>query len=762
VSWAQLARDETPDRFGPAPKRWGLRSTLGQATSTVGPEVRSPWYPRGMRSFSARVEQHAPPALPAPESLGLPERLGYRLKNRLLGPPLSTERLTTERLGKPTALAVLSSDVMSSSAYATEQILTVLVPVVGVAAFSLVVPLTGVILVVLAVVTLSYREVIRAYPKAGGAYVVSRENFGPNVAQVASAALLIDYTLTVAVSVAAGVDALTSAVPALDHYTVEFSVGFVVILAFGNLRGVREAGRVFALPTFFFIANMAVLIVTGVVRAALGDLPSHSIHRVGAVHAGTPGGGLLMGVSLFFLLQAFANGGAALTGTEAISNGVSVFRDPQARNARTTLAWMAVILGSMFVGVSALAALTHAVPFQDGTPTVLSQDARFVYGTGSLGSTLYYLLQGGTMAILILAANTSFTGFPFLASFAAEDRFLPRQLTKRGHRLVFSNGIVVLTVLAVALLLATRARVSSLIALYAIGVFTGFTMAGAGMVRYHLREREQGWRKRIVVNGSAAVLSFVVDVVFAVTKFTEGAWVVVVLLPVLVAAFIRLHRQYQAESVQLEEGATQACEAPVLRRHVVLVLVDRIDLATAKAIQYARTLAPDEIRAVHIAIDSRRAQTLESRWSGLALSRLDLEIVECPDRRLVRAVLEVVAEALHDGETEATVLLPRRLYPWVWDRLLHERNAERIAAAVTWTTPPPRSCPTSSAGDVSSAAARSRSAGGRPPATVREPGAGSGAGPSARRPWRTRPRPCPARCPSGRCGGASGPRWQAR
>ncbi|MBO0715651.1 MAG: APC family permease, partial [Acidimicrobiales bacterium] len=517
-----------------------------------------------------------------------------RIKNRLLGAPLATERLSTERLGKPTALAVLSSDVMSSSAYATEQILTVLVPVAGVAAFSLVVPLTGVILVVLLAVTLSYREVIRAYPRAGGAYVVSRENFGLNVAQLASAALLIDYTLTVAVSVAAGVDALTSAVPALAPYNVELSVGFVILLAYGNLRGVREAGRIFAVPTFFFVANMALLIVTGLVKAVLGDLGTHSIHRVGAVHAGTPGGGLLLGVSLFFLLQAFANGGTALTGTEAISNGVSVFREPQARNARTTLAFMAVILGSLFLGVSVLAALTHAVPFEAGTPTVLAQAAKFVYGTGGLGSALFYLLQAGTMAILVLAANTSFTGFPFLASFAAEDSFLPRQLQRRGHRLVFSNGIVVLTVLAVALLLATDARVSSLIALYAIGVFTGFTMAGAGMVRYHLREREPGWRRGVIVNGSAAVLSFVVDVVFAVTKFTEGAWLVVVLLPLMVGAFIRLHRQYQQEAAQLEEGATQACEAPVLRRHVALVLVDRIDLATAKAIQYARTLAPDE------------------------------------------------------------------------------------------------------------------------------------------------------------------------
>jgi amino acid transporter len=637
-----------------------------------------------VRTFSARVDKQAPPALPTPESLELPETLGYRIKNKLLGPPLVSERLATERLGKPTALAVLSSDVMSSSAYATEQMLVVLVPIVGAAAFSLVLPLTAAILVVLAFVCLSYREVIAAYPKAGGAYVVSRDNFGLNVAQVASAALLIDYTLTVAVSVAAGVDAVTSAFPVLAPYNVEMAVGFVVLIAYGNLRGVREAGRAFALPTFFFIGNMALMIVLGLVKAAFGELSRRTaLAAPGTVHVGHPGSGLFLGASLFFVLQAFANGGTALTGTEAISNGVSVFREPQARNARQTLVAMSVILGSLFLGVSVLASLVHPVPYLDGTPTVLSQLAKAVYGRGPLGTALFLMLQAATMAILVLAANTSFTGFPFLASFAAEDRFLPRQLTRRGHRLVFSNGIVVLTVVSVALLVATDARVSSLIALYAIGVFTGFTMAGAGMVRHHLRTREAHWRRRAVINGSSAVLSFVVDLVFAVTKFTEGAWLVVVLMPLMVFAFVRLNREYRKEAEELEAGAAEACEAPTLRRHAVLVLVDRLDLAVARAIQYARALHPDEIRAVHFVLDSRVAEQLREHWAGLGLKRFPLEIRDCPDRRLGRAALELVAETLADGETEVSVVMPRRAFRRGWSRILHDRTADRIAAVVS-------------------------------------------------------------------------------
>ena len=626
----------------------------------------------------------APEAVPSPDLVDLPENLRYRLKNAVLGPPLATERQSVERLGKPTALAVLSSDVISSSAYATEQILVQLVKYIGVAAFALVVPVTIAVVVVLLFVTASYLEVVKVYTKAGGAYVVARDNFGLGVAQIAAVSLLIDYTLTVAVSVAAGVDALTSVFPRLGHHdgTMWIAIGLVVLIAYGNLRGIREAGRTFAIPTYFFIANMALLIIVGSVKAALGDLHAHSLHHAGAISVGTPGHGLLLGASVFIVMKAFASGGSALTGTEAISNGVSVFRTPESRNARITLVIMSVVLGSLVLGIAALAAIVHPVPYALGTPTVLAQVAQYVYGHGAFQHVLFLLLQAGTMLILVLAANTSFTGFPFLASFAADDSYLPRQLTRRGHRLVFSTGILVLTAVAIVILLITQARLDSLIALYAIGVFTGFTMAGAGMVKYHFTHREPHWRRGVVINGTAALLSFVVLLIFVVTKFEEGAWVVVVLMPLGVLVLTRLHRQYVREDEQLEAGASQACEVPVLRKHMVVVLVDRMDLATARAIQYARTLSPDHLRAVHFAVDPVEASTLEHDWSRLGLSRLPLDIIDCPDRRLARAALELAAQITRDGDTELTMLLPRRGFAAGWRRLLHDRSADRIAAAV--------------------------------------------------------------------------------
>ena len=347
---------------------------------------------------------------------------------------------------------------------------------------------------------------VKVYTKAGGAYVVARENFGLTVAQVAAMSLLIDYTLTVAVSVAAGVAAVTSVFPGLTPETTWIAIVFVLLIAYGNLRGIREAGRTFAIPTYFFIANMVVLMAVGAVqgRHRRRCTPSRSTAIRGPSTSGTRGERRSStGPAIFVVLRAFASGGSALTGTEAISNGVSVFRRPESRNARITMVMMALILGSLVLGVSSLAAVTHPVPYLSGTPTVISQIAKYVYGTTALGNFLYVLLQVGTMLILILAANTSFTGFPFLASFAAEDSYLPRQLTKRGHRLVFSTGIIVLTVVSVVLLVVTGAKVDKLIPLYAIGVFTGFTMAGAGMAKYHLSHREDHWRRRLAINGTA-------------------------------------------------------------------------------------------------------------------------------------------------------------------------------------------------------------------------------------------------------------------
>jgi amino acid transporter len=619
-----------------------------------------------------------------PPAVEVPESFGYRLKTRLLGPPLDTEQLVHERLGKPTALAIFASDNLSSVAYGTEEILTHLVQFVGVAAFALVMPITIALLVVLGFLILSYRQTIKAYPSAGGAYIVTRDNFGLLPAQVAGVALLTDYVLTVAVSVAAGTAALTSAASGLSPYAVEISVFFIVFIAYGNLRGVRESGRMFAAPTYFFIVTMIVLLGLGIGRMLFGHLPVQSLHKPGLVPIGHAGGGFLQGATLFVVLRAFASGGAAVTGVEAISNGVPAFRVPEWRNARTTLVIMGSTLGAMFFGLSLLAAKLHVAPYAKGTPTVISQIGKVVFGPGPLGQALYYCLQAGTMLILVLAANTSFADFPRLASFHAGDNFMPRQLTKRGHRLVFSNGIISLAVASIVLVVITAARVDRLIPLYAIGVFTSFTLSQAGMAKHHITQKEPGWRKGLFINATGAVLSLIVDVIIAITKFKPagailGAWVVIVLVPVMVYVLTRLNKQYEAEADELEHDAPKAAEVPILRRHVVLVPIDSLDVAAARAIQYARTLTPDELRAVHFDLDPIRTEELAQAWRRLGLGQVTLDIIECPDRRITKAAAEVVAEVLADGDTEVSVLIPRRAYTSRWHRLLHDRTADAIA-----------------------------------------------------------------------------------
>ena len=640
-----------------------------------------------MRTFTTKhageESRSGPRPFPAESPVELPESRRYRLKKRLLGPPLDTDRLEHERLGKPTALAVFASDNLSSSAYASEEILRVLVPVVGVAAFSLLVPITGALLVVLGFLILSYRETIKAYPTAGGAYMVTRDNFGLLPAQVAGVALLTDYVLTVAVSVAAGTAALASAFPGLTAYEVPISVAFIIVIAFGNLKGVRESGRIFAVPTYFFMFMMALLIGAGVYQMTTGDLARAPDHAAGMMKFGSAGDGIFYGAAIFVILKAFASGGAAVTGVEAISNGVPAFKKPEWKNARSTLVVMGCSLGAMFLGLSVLAADMHVAPYEDGTPTVISEVGRLTFGGGSAGNLLYYALQAATMLILVLAANTSFADFPRLASFHAGDNFMPKQLTKRGHRLVFSNGIIALSVAAIVLVVITQAKVDRLIPLYAIGVFTSFTLSQAGMAKHHWTLREPHWRRGIAINGIGAVLSFVVLIVVGITKFTHGAWAIIVIVPILVALLVRLNRQYVAEAHQLEDDAHAAVSAPILSRHVVLVFVARLDQSTARAIQYARTLMPDEMRAVHIAWDRHAAEELADSWRTLGLSRVPLELVDCPDRRVARAALDVVAREVADAKTEVTVLLPHRLYRRFWHRLLHDNTGDEIAAAVT-------------------------------------------------------------------------------
>lgn len=615
--------------------------------------------------------------------LRIPLSVGDVAKRVFLGKPLITEDIASEKLSNGVALGALSPDAVSSVAYGPEQILIELLPHAGLAAFLLLLPITGVILLILVLVAASYRQVVMAYTRAGGSYIVARDNFGPRVAQIAAAALLIDYVVTVAVQSAAGTVAVVSAVPALGPYSLAITVGVVLIICYANLRGLREAGMPFAVATYSFIAMVGLTIVVGVARAIGGGLPVYDpAHMAGAVPV-NQGNGLVLGATILVLLRAFANGGSSLTGVEAISNTVDYFRKPQGRNARRVLTAMACILGFLLAGVAYLAHVTHATPYLTEYPSVLSQIGRAVYGNGMVGDVFYVLVQASTAAILFTGANTSFNGFPALASFVAEDRFLPRQLTKRGHRLVFSNGIITLTTLSVALLVVTGGSVNALVPFYAIGVFTGFSMAGYGMTKHHVTHREPGWRHRLAINLSAAILSTVVVGIFAVAKFTEGAWLVVVVFPVLVFVLTRLNREYRAEAAILEMFRSDRPELVKYARHKVLVFVDSVDLAVIEALRYGRGLRADELVAVHFMVDPAHATQLRKRWDHFALDT-PLRIVDCPDRRISRSAQLLVAKARDEQpNTNVTVLLPRRTFARLLGRLLHDRTADKVAQAVS-------------------------------------------------------------------------------
>jgi amino acid transporter len=614
----------------------------------------------------------------------LPQTLSYRLKRRLLGPALTRDALKHERLSKRLALGVLSSDCISSSAYGTEEMLLILLPTFGLTAFTILLPLTGVILAVLLIVTLSYRDVVRVYTQAGGSYVVAREMFGPTVAQVAAVALMLDYIVTVAVQAAAGTFALASAAPSLAHLQVQITVAVVLLLFFGNLRGLREAGRTFAFPTYFFVLSVGLVIIVGIFREVTGTLGQYATNVNGQFPVGA-GSGLLSLGAIYILAKAFANGGSSLTGLEAVSNGVSAFKPPEGRNARRTLSVMSMILGTLVLGVSWLAHETHAMPYVLGTPTVISQVAQKVFGDGVVGHVLFYMVQIATMLILWTGANTPFNGFPFLASFVAEDQFLPKQLTRRGHRLAFSNGIIVLCVLSIILLLATKAQVNNLVAFYAIGVFTGFSFAGFGMAKYFRQQRQGPWRVKVIVNTLSGSVSLAVVVIFAVVKFTEGAWLVVVIFPLGVIALIRLNRQYRAEAAALSMVSTIGGGSVTnFSRHSTVILVDSVDLATIGAVRYAKSKRAQDIRAVHFVLDDLHAEALQTAWcSQAALADVPLHLVDCPDRRLARAALELAARATEDPGTDVTLLLPRRTYSPILGRLLHDRTADEIARATS-------------------------------------------------------------------------------
>lgn len=552
-----------------------------------------------------------------------PSRLSS-VKRMFLGRPLVTSQLEHERLSNTTALAVFSSDNMSSVAYATEEILRVLIPIAGLAAFSFVLPITFVIVGIEAVLVFSYRQTIKAYPSAGGAYIVTKDNFGLLPAQVAGVALLSDYVLTVAVSVAAGTQAVSSVAPVVHTYRIPVSLVFVWLVAYGNLLGVRESGRLFSVPTYAFIVSLYLTIGLGLFKVFAGQL--HTLTPRDQSHA-LPLGASAIGI--FIVLKAFASGGAALTGVEAISNGVPAFRKPEWKNARTTLVWMALILGVSFMGVSLLAQNLHVLPTEDESKSVLAQIGELVYGTTGVGHVFFLILQATTTLILILAANTSFADFPRLANFQAGDAFLPRQFTKRGHKLVFSNGVIALAVAASVLLVVFKASVTNLIPLYALGVFTSFTLSQGGMAKRHLRLREQGWRGGLAINGFGAVATAVVTVVIAIVKFSQGAWMMLIAVPVFVFLLVRVNRTYEAEEEELLEGL-EALGKAKRKEHIAIVIVENIDTKTMTAVKYALTVGPARVIPVHLARDHEAAAALMRKWA-LAGPRLRLETVVCKD-----------------------------------------------------------------------------------------------------------------------------------
>ncbi|UQX10370.1 APC family permease [Candidatus Mycobacterium methanotrophicum] len=604
-------------------------------------------------------------------------------KRIVLGQPLTSEQLESERLSNPVALGALSPDAISSTAYGPEQIMIELLPRAGMAAFVLLLPIIGVILFILLLVSASYRGVVMTYARAGGSYMVARDNFGSRWAQIAAAALLIDYVVTAAVQPAAGTVAVVSAIPQLRPYHLELTIGVVILICVANLRGLRQSGRNFAIATYSFVIMITLTIVTGVVRELFWGLPRYDPqHIVGAVPV-HQGGGLVMGATVLVVLRAFANGGTSLTGVEAISNTVNTFREPQGYNARRVLTLMAVILGFLLAGVAWLAVVTHATPYLDEYPSMLSEITRAVFGQGVTGNILYFLVQASSAAILFTGANTGFNGFPALASFVAEDQFLPRPLTKRGHRLVFSNGVITLAVLAVALLLVTGASVNRLVPFYAIGVFTAFAMAGFGMSRHHHTHRDRGWRRQMLANLSAGIMSAIVVGIFVVAKFTEGAWLVVVVFPFLVYGLIRLNQQYHAEASVLEMSRTERPELAEHARLRVFVFVDSVDLAEVEALRYGKGLHADELTAVHFVIDAEHAAQLQDRWQHFEHDTR-LRVIDCPDRNLSRVAQELVLEVKRAyPDTKVTVLLPRRTYSALLGRLLHDRTADKMARAVS-------------------------------------------------------------------------------
>ncbi|HEY7801918.1 MAG TPA: APC family permease [Dehalococcoidia bacterium] len=591
-------------------------------------------------------------------------RLWRDFKRLLIGRPLASSRLSEERLGKTKALAIFASDALSSTAYATEEILLVLVlATAGALTFSI--PISLAIATLLIIVATSYRQTIRAYPQGGGAYKVAMENLGVAPGLIAGASLVVDYTLTVAVSTAAGVAAITSAVPELHEERVILAVVFVSMITIGNLRGLRESGSIFAIPTYIFLVTFIVMLIVGFVRVSLGDIQAVP-HRDTIAF----GGG---GVTIFLILRAFSSGATALTGIEAISNGVPAFKDPSPKNAATTLTWMAGILTVIFVSLTVLAHVLHVYP--SSSKTVIAQVADAVFG----GGPMFYIMQAATAFILVLAANTSFAGLPALASVMARDRYLPHIFAFRGDRLGYSNGIMVLCLASIGLLVLYGADTTRLIPLYAVGVFVGFTLSQSGMVIHWRASREAGWKRAMIINGIGAVATGIVALIIASTKFSHGAWVSILAICVLTALFWMTGSYYRTVKRRLAVGSDEIFVDIGARRHsqLVLVPIDDLNRATVRAVSYARSIS-DNVTAINVTDDLEEAANLRRAWER-HLVDVPLVIVESEYRSLVGPVLAYV-DALdrRDAEDVITIVLPEYVARWPWERILHNQSSGRL------------------------------------------------------------------------------------
>jgi amino acid transporter len=589
------------------------------------------------------------------------------LKRLLIGRPLSTREFEKQRLPKRLALGVFSTDAIASTAFATQEILVVLVPAAGMAALGYLVPISLFVVALLVIVVASYRQTLYAYPNGGGAYIVSRENLGRNPALVAAASLLVDYTLTVSVSVAAGVAAITSAISPLRGYEVELGVALIALIALGNLRGVRESSRVFAPPTYLYVGVMTLLVVWGLFKTFTGDLQPLPVNQTQLAHF-TGGETMLGGVTFFLLMRAFSSGAVALSGVEAISNGVQAFRKPESRNAAITLIWTAFILGSLFAGIAVLA--DQLRPTLSENETILSQMGHAVFG-GS--GPLYIVLQASTAAILTLSANTAYADFPRLSAIIAEDGFMPRQLANRGDRLVLSNGILVLSIAAGALVIGFGASVSSLIPLFAVGLFTAFTLSQAGMVVHHWRLREPRWRLGLVINGVGALATTLVTAVILVSKFTEGAWIPALVIPVLVLLFKGIHHHY--ETVDREMRVEPGIKFPEIQHTVVVLVGPKVHLGVIHSLAYAKSLRPDFLHAVSVSYDPEQADRLREQWERFDFD-VPLDVVDSPYREINEPLLEYLDQLDRRSSSDVvTVIIPELVVHHWWQQLLHNQTA---------------------------------------------------------------------------------------